>query len=102
MNNINKEKHEELMNILRELIDTITLMQEEEPDYLLTQNANEAKSWLEFLKMHMDKDELKSLENEISNRLFFKFDVQIRKSELDHRRAELMKKYILVSNLCLK
>lgn len=35
-----------------------------------------------FLKNHTDKDELKSLENEISDRFFFKFDVQIGTSEL--------------------
>lgn len=49
---------------------------------------------MDFLKNHTDKDELKSLENEISDRLFFKFDVQIGTSELDNKREELMKKYI--------
>ena len=63
MNRIDDEKHNELIVILSELIET-------------------------------DKDELKSLENEISDRFFFKFDVQIGTSELDNKRAELMKKYI--------
>ena len=67
----------------------------EEKDYLLIQNENEARDWMDFLKNHTDKDELKSLENEISDRFFFKFDVQIGTSELDNKRAELMKKYIL-------
>ena len=57
---------------------------------------------MDFLKNHTDKDELKSLENEISDRLFFKFDVQIGTSELDNKRAELMKKYIFKSNEYLK
>lgn len=57
---------------------------------------------MDFLKNHTDKDELKSLENEISDRLFFKFDVQIGTSELDNKREELMKKYIYKSNEYLK
>ena len=47
---------------------------------------------------HTDKDELKSLENEISDGFLYKFDVQIGTSELDNKRAELMKKYIFKSN----
>lgn len=102
MNNIEKKKHKELVNILSELIETIVLMKEEEKDYLLTQNEDEARDWLEFLKKHTDKDELKSLEKEISERFFFRYDVKIGKSELDNKRAELMKKYILKSNEYLK
>ena len=48
------------------------------------------------------KSFMKSLENEISDRFFFKFDVQIGTSELDNKRAELMKKYIFKSNEYLK
>lgn len=102
MNNIEKKKHKELVNILSELIETIVLMKEEEKDYLLTQNEDEARDWLEFLKKHTDKDELKSLEKEISDRFFFRYDVKIGKSEFDNKRAELMKKYILKSNEYLK
>lgn len=89
MNKIEEKKHRELVTILSELIETIVLMKEKEKDYLLIQNENEARDWLEFLKKHKDKDELKSLENEISDRFFLKFDVQIRSSELDNKRAEL-------------
>lgn len=102
MSNIERDKHEELVNILNELIETIGLMRKEEKDYLLIQNESEAKDWLDFLKEHVDKEELKSLEDEISNRFFFKFDVQIGESELDDKRASLMKKYILKSNEYLK
>lgn len=98
-----KEKsHKELVTILSELIETIELMMQNEKDYLLVQNKNEARDWLEFLKQHTDKDELKTLENEISNRFFYKFDVQIGTSELDNKRAELMKEYIMKSNEYLK
>ena len=102
MNKIDDEKHNELIIILSELIETIELMKKEEKDYLLIQNENEDRDWMDFLKNHTDKDELKSLENEISDRFFFKFDVQIGTSELDNKRAELMKKYIFKSNEYLK
>lgn len=59
-----------MLRILEELIETIELMLENEQMYLLTQNKNEAIEWLSFLKNHTDKEELKSLENEIANRLF--------------------------------
>ena len=102
MNKIDDEKHNELIVILSELIEIIELMKKEEKDYLLIQNENEARDLMYFLKNHTDKDELKSLENEISDRFFFKFDVQIGTSELDNKRAELMKKYIFKSNEYLK
>ena len=102
MSNISNDKHEELIIILEELIQVIEKMRESETDYLLFQNEEEAKEWLVFLKEHTDKDELKSLENEIADRFFYKFDVQISVSEDDNRRAELMKKYIMKSNEFLK
>lgn len=102
MNNIDKSQHEELVEILKDLLVTISSMQAIEKDYLLIQNGNEAKEWLKFLTEHVDKEELKSLENEISDRFFFKFDVQIGKSEFDNKRAALMKKYIFKSNEYLK
>ncbi len=102
MNKINKDMHAELIELLEELIQIIKKMRESEKDYLLTQNEEEAKEWLVFLKEHTDKDELKSLENEISDRFFYKFDVQISVSEDDNKRADLMKKYIMKSNEFLK
>ena len=69
---------------------------------VLLQNENEAKDWKTFLDKHYDKEELKSLEEEISDRLFIKFDIQIENSELDNKRVELMKKYIFKSNKYLK
>ena len=49
-----------------------------------------------------DKEELRSLENEISDRFFNKYDVEIEKSELDNKRAELIRKYNFKSNKLLK
>lgn len=102
MNNIEKQEHDELITILGELIETIELMQKEEKSLLLVQNENEAKEWINYLKNHTDKEELQSLEDEISNRFFFRFDVKIGKSVLDDKRVELMKKYIFKSNEFLK
>ncbi|MCM1124050.1 MAG: hypothetical protein NC416_15825 [Eubacterium sp.] len=99
---LSKEKCNELIKILDELIKTIVIMRKEEKDYILFQNEREAREWLTYLKEHEDKEELKSLENEISNRFFFKFDVQIGDSELDNKRVELMKNYVLKSTEYLK
>lgn len=68
MNIIDKKSHNELINILNELITTIELMRTEKKDYLLNQNQEEAKEWLKFLCEHTDKEELKTLEDEIANR----------------------------------
>ena len=102
MDIINQQQHRELIKILDELIETIVIMRKKENDYILVENENESRNWLEFLKEHKDKEELKSLEDEISNRFFFKFDVQIGNSELDNRRTELMKIYIIKSTDFLK
>ena len=102
MNNIDKEQRNELIKILDALIETIVIMKKEQKDYILAQNEREAREWITFLKEHEDKEELKSLENEISDRFFYKFDVQVGNSELDNRRAELMKMYISKSNDFLK
>ena len=102
MNNISIEKHEELIDILSELIKIIELMQKEDNNYLLSQNAREANDWIIFLREHTDKGELQSLEKEIADRFFYKFDVQIGKSTLDNKRVELIKKYLFKSNEYLK
>lgn len=102
MSNIDKENQDELIKILDELIEIIVVMRKKEKDYVLAQNEREAREWILFLKEHRDKEDLKSLEDEISDRFFSKFDVQIGKSNLDDRRAELMKMYISKSNEILK
>lgn len=101
-NKIDKEKHIELISILEDLVKTIELQNQTEDDYLLTQNFNEAKDWLLYLKEHTEKSELKSLENEISQRLIYKYDVQIGILEIDDKRTGLMHKYISKSFEFLK
>lgn len=102
MNIINKDEHNELLGILLELIKVIEKMRVNNDDGILRQNETEAKEWLLYLKGHVDKEELKSLEDEISDRLFYVFDVEIEKGELDCKRVELIKKYINISNGILK
>ena len=50
VNPIDAEKHEELVHILSELVETIALMQKEEYSYLLFQNEREANEWISFLR----------------------------------------------------
>lgn len=102
MDYINELEHKELIDILDELIKTISLLRKNNSDYILAQNENEAREWMVFLKEHKDKEELSSLENEISDRFFYRYDVEIEKSELDNKRAELIRKYIFTSNKLLK
>ena len=102
MDYISEAEHKELIDILDELIKTISLLRNSNSDYILVQNENEAREWMAFLKEHNDKEELRSLENEISDRFFYKFDVEIENSELDNKRAYLIRKYIFTSNKLLK
>ena len=89
-------------NILNELISIIEIMRTEKKDYLLKQNQEEAREWLKFLCEHTDKEELKTLEDEIANRFVFKFDVEIDTGELDGKRVFLMREYLIKSNEFLK
>lgn len=102
MDYISEAEHKELIDILDELIKTISLLRNSNSDYILVQNENEAREWMVFLKEHNDKEELRSLENEISDRFFYKYDVEIENSELDNKRAYLIRKYIFTSNKLLK
>ena len=102
MDYISEAEHKELIDILDELIKTISLLRNSNSDYILVQNEKEAREWMVFLKEHNDKEELRSLENEISDRFFYKYDVEIENSELDNKRAYLIRKYIFTSNKLLK
>ena len=98
MGSISTAEKNELLGILNELIQTISSMKNNNKDYLLTLNGEEAKEWIKYLRDHVDWDEVRSLEKEISDRLFLRFDVQIEYSALDDKRVELMKRFIDRSN----
>ena len=103
MDNIGKEQHRELVNILNQLIKVIMTMRQDNGNYILFQIEREARDWLKFLEEHTDKDELKSLENEICDQFFFKFNVGgVGDDEINIRRLELIERYILKSNEYLK
>lgn len=102
MNSIRIEYHNELIQILENLVSTIDIMQEYNKSSLLYQNGQEAKEWLEFLKNHVDKAELKSLEDEIGSRLVYRFDIVLCRDENDKKRVELMRTYIKKSCVFLK
>lgn len=97
-------QHCELIKILENLIAVITKMRKQSKDFVLIQNETEAKEWLYFLKNHINKEELKTLEKEISDRCFYKFDVQIKDAdwETDKKRLLLMEEYLIKSNKFLK
>ena len=83
-------KHCELIKILENLIAVIKEMRKQSKDFVLIQNETEAKEWLCFLKNHINKEELKTLENEIADRCFYKFDVQIRDADLETDKKRLL------------
>ena len=56
MDYISEAEHKELIDILDELIKTISLLRNSNSDYILVQNENEAREWMVFLKEHKDKE----------------------------------------------
>lgn len=98
MDKIKIEHKEDLIDLIKTLIDVINEMQRKNNSYILVQNKNEAIEWLDFLVNHNDKDELKSLEDEIADRFFSKFDVQVECSTFDYNRTKLMKDFLFKAN----
>ena len=91
------KEHLELIKILEELINVIVEMRKTCKEYLLMLNEEDARDWLNFLKNHVDKEELDSLEKEIAKRYVSKFDVLIADHnwDLDRKKYFLMEKYLV-------
>lgn len=102
MKTIDKQQHKELISLLNKLLETIQELKKHVNSYLLIQNENEAREWKLFLCEHIDKEELMSLENEISNQFFFKFDVEILESDYDLQRIHLMREFLMKMNSYIK
>ena len=102
MNSIDLTEQEELLMILKELVQTIVEMRRNNSRAILAHNEEEAREWISFLEAHRDKEELRSLEEEISDRFFLKYDCQVGESSLDEKRTELIKKFIYKINELLK
>lgn len=102
MGSIKTEDRNELISILEELIITIENLRKIQEKQLWYLNEEEAKTWLVFLRNHRDKEELKSLEEEIADRLVNRFATFVLGNQLDIHRIELMERYLTVSNEYLK
>ncbi len=92
----------ELIKILERLVIVIEIMRRAQDKYILQQNAQEANDWLNYLKVHNDKEELLSLKKEIAERLVYKYDVIINDSKLDDERVFLMKNFVTKAGFYLK
>ncbi len=101
MDKINEIDRKELIEILEDLVKTITIMQTYNKDFLLHLNAQEAKDWLAYLKNHTEKDELRALVKEISERFEYRFGDEVESSDLDTKRVRLMEKFLVKSSKVL-
>lgn len=96
------QEHKELINSLIELNGIIDEMKKISSDMLLTWQENEICDWLNYLEKHTDKEELKSLEIEIGDRFFYKYNVRIEPVNLDKQRLNVFQNFIARLNSALK
>ncbi len=102
MSTITMQEHKELINSLIELNGIIDEMKKISSDMLLTWQENEICDWLNYLEKHTDKEELKSLEIEIGDRFFYKYNVRIEPVNLDKQRLNVFQNFIARLNSALK
>ncbi len=98
MDKINEIDRKELIEILEDLVKTITTMQTYNKSILLDLNAQESKDWLAYLKNHTEKAELRALVKEISERFEYRFGDEVESSDLDTKRVRLMEKFLVKSS----
>ncbi|MEK4509234.1 hypothetical protein [Paenibacillus sp. FSL K6-2524] len=89
-----KEKHQELISSLEELREIVDKMNEISNDGMLIWQKNEIIDWVSYLKEHTDVEELQSLEKEINDRFFFKYNVRIEPRDSDIVRLKTFEKVI--------
>lgn len=102
MDIITKQEQKELINSLTELNRIIGEMKKVSSDMLLTWQQNEIRDWLSYLEKHTDKGELRSLEIEVGDRFFYKYNVRIDPVNLDKQRLNVFQKLIKQLNFALK
>ncbi len=102
MNTITLQEHKELIYALTELKKVIDEMKKVSSDILLTWQRDEISDWLIYLENHTDKEELKSLEIEVGDRFFHKYNVRIEPIGLDKQRFNLFQNFIAQLNSALK
>ncbi len=91
---IGTQKHNELISTLKLLKKCVEEMKEISSDPLLVWHKNEVDDWLQFLVAHTDIEELQSLEQEIANRFFRKYNVRIEPKNLDNVRLETFERLL--------
>lgn len=91
---INIKKYNRLISTLKLLKTHVEGMLKVTSDPLLVWQKNEINDWLDFLMTHTDIEELQSLEVEVNNRFFHKFNVRIEPKNLDNDRLETFEKLI--------
>lgn len=102
MESITTQEHKELIYTLKELEDIVNEMIKVSKEQILIWHMEEIIDWLEFLVNHTDKEELQSLEQEIADRFFYKYDVSIEPENLDKKRINLFRKIMSDFNNVLR
>jgi hypothetical protein len=84
MSLITQQSHKELIFTLNELKNIIDEMAKVSSEQILIWHKEEVNDWLDFLEKHTDKEELLSLEVEVGDRFFYKYNVRIDPINLDN------------------
>lgn len=102
MSLITQQSHNELIFTLNELKNIIDEMRKVSSEQILTWHKEEVDDWLDFLEKHTDKEELRSLEVEVGNRFFYKYNVRIEPVNLDNQRLNIFEQFMKQLNNALK
>lgn len=102
MSSITQKEHKELLRTLNELNSIIDEMRRVSSEQILTWHKREVNNWFKFLEAHTDKEELHSLEVEVGDRFFYKYNVRIEPLSLDKKRLNIFKKFIFQLNNAIK
>lgn len=102
MSLITQQCHKELITTLNELKTIIEEMRKFSSEQMLNWHKEEVNDWLDFLEKHTDKEELRSLEVEVGDRFFYKYNVRIEPINLDKQRLNVFQKFINQLNNALK
>ncbi len=83
---VKSDKHNAIVDALKNLVQSIKDMKPRSTDSLLVWLEREADSWLDFAASHQDSEELRSLKGEIVARFYGKYNVRIEPKNLDEKR----------------
>lgn len=98
MSLITQQKHKEFVFTLNEFKNIIDEMRKISSEQILTWYKEEVNDWLDFLEKHTDKGELRSLEVEVGDRFFYKYDVRIDPINLDNQRLNVFEKLLITTS----